>query len=185
MPDQKLKEADKAMDRAVEAVAREFNTVRTGKATPALLDTVRVEAYGALVPLKQIANVSAPEPQMLLVQPYDPNITGAIAKSIRAADLGLNPAQDAELVRVPIPPLTEERRKEMVKLLHRMAEEGKVSIRHTRQETKNTLHDMQRNGDIGEDLYHHKLDELQKLTDGHTEKIDELLVHKEAEVMEV
>lgn len=185
MAQAKLKEASEAMDRAVEAMSREFNSVRTGKATPALLDTVKVEAYGSVVPLKQVANVGAPEPQLLVVQPYDPNIAGAIAKAIQNADLGLNPSADANLVRVPIPALTEERRKEMVKVLHRMAEEGRVSVRHTRQETKNALHAMERDHEIGEDMYHTKLDELQHLTDGHIRRIDEMLVRKEAEVMEV
>ena len=185
MAEKRMKEASQAMDKAVEAVGREFSSVRTGKASPALLDTVRVEAYGSMVSLKQVANVGVPEPQMLLVQPYDPNIAGAVAKAIQAADLGLNPFVDGSLVRVPIPPLTEERRLEMVKVLHRMAEEGKISIRHTRQETKNTLHQMERDHEIGEDVYHTMLDELQELTDKHTKRIEELVVHKEAEVMEV
>jgi len=185
MPDAKMQEATDAMDRAVEAMGREFNTVRTGKATPALLDSVRVEAYGSIVPLNQVANVSVPEPQLLVVQPYDPNIGAQIAAAIRNADLGLNPSDDGSVVRVPIPALNEERRVEMVKMLHRMAEEGRVSARHTRQETKNALHAMQRSGEIGEDMYHTKLDDLQSLTDGHIHKIDGMLERKEAEVMEV
>ena len=185
MPDRKLREADEAMDRAVEAVAREFSTVRTGKASPALLDTVRVEAYGSQVALKQIANVSVPEPQLLVVQPYDPNIVGAVAHAILSANLGLNPSNDGNVVRVPIPPLTEERRLEMVKILHHMAEEGRISVRHTRQETKNSLHAMQRAGEVGEDMYHTKLEELQELTNAHVKRIDEILVKKEAEVIEV
>lgn len=185
MPDTTLKHASTAMDKAVEAVAREFNTVRTGKATPTLLDTVRVEAYGALVSLKQVANVGAPEPQLLVIQPYDPNLAGPIANAVRTADLGLNPSQDGSLVRVPIPPLTEERRLEMVKLLHRMAEEGRVSIRHARHEARNTLQTMQRDGEIGEDDCHRVMDELQELTDQHIERLDEVLGKKEAEVMEV
>lgn len=185
MPERHLKEAAQAMDRTVDAVRREFNTVRTGKATPALLDTVRVEAYGSQMPLNQISNVSAPEPQLLVVQPYDPNIAGPIAKAIRAADLGLNPSVDGNIVRVPIPPLTEERRKEYVRLLHKMAEDGRIAVRHVRQETKNRMQQMQRDGEIGEDLYHRWLDELQKVTDEHVARIDELLKRKEAEVMEV
>ena len=185
MPDTTLKHASTAMDKAVEALAREFNTVRTGKATPTLLDTVRVEAYGALVSLNQVANVGAPEPQLLVIQPYDPNLAGPIANAVRAADLGLNPSQDGNLVRVPIPPLTEERRLEMVKLLHRMAEEGRVSIRHARHEARNTLQTMQRDGEIGEDDSHTAMDELQKMTDAHIERLDEVLGKKEAEVMEV
>ena len=180
-----LKEAATAMDKTVEAMSREFSSVRTGKATPALLDTVRVEAYESKMPLKQVANVSAPEPQMLLVQPYDPNLSGAIANAIRTADLGLNPNVDGTIVRVPIPPLTEERRKEMVKLLHRIAEEGRVSIRHLRHVGRDSLQTLQKQGDIGEDDMHRRLDRLQEVTDGHIKHIDELLAKKEAEVMEV
>lgn len=185
MPEKTLKEASEAMDRTIEAIHREFATVRTGKASPALLDTVRVEAYESLVPLRQVANVGAPEPQLLVVQPYDPNIAGAIANAIRNADLGLNPSADGALVRVPIPPLTEERRKEMVKVLHRMAEEGRVSVRHARQDARERLLQMQRDGDIGEDVARRTMDRLQELTDRHIETIDGLLQKKEAEVMEV
>jgi ribosome recycling factor len=180
-----LREASSGMDKAVDAMRREFSSVRTGKATPALLDTVRVEAYESKMPLKQVANVSVPEPQMLLVQPYDPNLAGAIANAIRNADLGLNPSVDGTVVRVPIPPLTEERRKEMVKLLHRIAEEGRVSIRHLRHVGRDTLQKQQKDGEISEDEMHRLQDELQQLTDGHIENIDALLVKKEAEVMEV
>lgn len=185
MPEEQLKEAARSMDKTLDAVSREFNTVRTGKATPTLLDTVRVEAYGSQMTLQQVANVSAPEPQLLVVQPYDPNIAGPIATAIRSADLGLNPSVDGNIIRVPIPPLTGERRKEYVKLLHKMAEEGRIAVRHVRQETKNRLHQMQREGEIGEDLYHRWLGELQKVTDEHIQRIDELLRKKEAEVMEV
>ena len=185
MADRMLREAAEGMERAIEAVRREFSTVRTGKATPALLDTVKVEAYGSSVPLRQVANVAAPEPQLLVIQPYDPNISGPIANAIRTADMGLNPSVDGNLVRVPIPPLTEERRREMVKLLHRLAEEARISVRHVRQETKKHLEEMQRGGEIGEDIMHRRLDQLQKETDEHIRKIDEALGKKEAEVMEV
>ena len=185
MPDRKLREASQAMDRSVEAVRREFTTVRTGKATPSILDTVKVQAYGSTVPLRQVANVGAPEAQLLVVQPYDPNIADEIVNAIRQADLGLNPSRDGNLVRIPVPPLTEERRKEMVKVLHRQAEEGRIAVRHVRQETKNELQRMQREGEISEDLYHRKLDELQRITDEHVQRIDEALERKEAEVMEV
>lgn len=185
MPEKHLKEAAQAMDGAVEAVRREFNTVRTGKATPTLLDTVRVQAYGSTMALNQVSNVTAPEAQLLVVQPYDPNIAGEIAKAIRAADLGLNPSVDGQLIRVPIPALTEERRKEFAKLLHRMAEDGRIAVRHVRQETKNRFQQMQREGEIGEDLFHRWLDQLQEVTDQRIAAIDRLLERKEAEVMEV
>ena len=185
MPEQHLKEARGSMGQTLEAMRREFNSIRTGKATPALLDTVRVEAYGSSMALNQLSNVSAPEAQLLVVQPYDPNVAGEIAKAIQAADLGLNPSVDGNIIRVPIPPLTEERRKEYVKVLHRMAEDGRIAVRHARQETKNRLHDLEREHEIGEDLYHRWLDDLQKLTDEHIAQIDALLKRKEAEVMEI
>jgi ribosome recycling factor len=180
-----LKEAAAAMDKTVEAMSREFSSVRTGKATPALLDTVRVEAYESKMPLMQVANVSAPEPQMLLVQPYDPNLGGAIANAIRSSDLGLNPSVDGTVVRVPIPPLTEERRKEMVKLLHRIAEEGRVSVRHLRHVGRDQLHAQEKASEISEDDMHRQIDKLQEVTDGHIKNIDALLTRKEVEVMEV
>lgn len=180
-----LKEASSQMDRNLEAVSREFAGVRTGKATPGLLDTVQVEAYGARMPLKQTASVSAPEPQLLVVQAWDTNLVAAIAKAIQSADLGLNPSVDGTLIRVQIPPLTEERRKEMVKLLHRLAEEGRVAVRHARHKAKGEIEGRKKDGEIGEDEMHRQLDQLQKLTDEHITRLDELLARKEAEVMEV
>jgi ribosome recycling factor len=185
MSEKTMTEATEAMDRAVEAVIREFGGLRTGKASPALLDSIKVEAYGSLVALKQLANVSAPEPQMLLVQPYDPSIAGAIANAIRNSDLGLNPSADGGLVRVPIPALTQERRRDMVKILHRMAEEGRVSIRHARQQGRGELHSLQKAGEIGEDMCRTLEDRLQALTDEHVARVDELMAKKETEVMEV
>ncbi len=180
-----LQEAKKQMDKAVESVRREFGTVRTGKATPALLDTVRVQAYGSAMPLNQVANVSAPEPNLLLIQPYDQNIAEDIAQSIQKADLGFNPSVDGAVVRVPVPPLSEERREEMARRLHRMAEDGRISVRQVRQNAKNELQELERDGTISEDEYHRRLEELQELTDGHVGTIDELLEKKENEVMEV
>lgn len=173
------------MEKAVEAVRREFSGVRTGKATPALLDTVRVDAYGAKMPLNQVATVNAPEPRMLLVQPWDKNLASAIEKSIRAAELGLNPASDGGVIRVPIPPLTEERRREMVKLLHKMAEDGRISIRHHRQEANKQIKAREQEHEIGADDARRQTDEIQKLTDEYIARIDDLLKAKEQEVMEV
>lgn len=180
-----LKEANAKMDQAVNSTRQEFGTVRTGKATPALLDTVRVDAYESTLPLNQVSNVSAPEPQLLLIQPYDQNIADAIANAIRKADLGLNPSVDGEVVRVPVPPLSEERRKEMVRVLHNMAEDGRVAIRQARQNAKNALQEREREGDISKDAYHRLLDDLQEMTDEHTAAVDSLLEKKEAEVLEV
>lgn len=180
-----VKKAKEQMEKAVEAVGREFSSVRTGKASPALLDTVRVEAYGSHLPLNQVATVSAPEPRLLVVQPWDKSLVGAVEKAIRAADLGLNPASDGTVLRVPIPALNEERRKELVKVLHKMAEEGRVSIRHARQVAKDALEAAKKGGDLSEDEERRHLKELQKLTDDEVAKIDGLLKSKEAEVMEV
>jgi len=127
------------MDKAVEAVKREFSTVRTGKATTALLDLVRVEAYGNEMPLTQVASVAAPEPKLLTVQPWDKGLLKAVEKGILASDLGLTPSNDGNIIRIPIPPLTEERRKELVKVVHKFAEEGRVAIRHARTETMNRI----------------------------------------------
>src|SRR5688500_12892273 len=131
---QSISEARTHMEKAVDAMRREFSSVRTGKASPALLDSVRVEAYGSKMPLNQVATVTAPEPRLLLVQPWDKSLLGIIEKAIQTSELGLNPANDGNIIRVPIPALTEERRKEMVRVLHKQAEEGRVAIRHARQE---------------------------------------------------
>ncbi|MEX2570602.1 MAG: ribosome recycling factor [Gemmatimonadota bacterium] len=173
------------MDDAIEALRREFTSVRTGKATPALLDTVRVEAYGAQMPLNQVASVSAPEARLLVVQPWDSNMLGPVEKAIQTADLGLNPSNDGKIIRLPIPPLTEERRREYVKLLHKMAEEGRVSIRHARKEANDEIKQRQKDGELSEDEARRQQDEVQKLTDRQIQLVDDLLKHKEAEVMEV
>lgn len=180
-----LQQASQKMDRAIEALRREFTGVRTGKASPALLDTVRVEAYGSHVPLNQVATVSAPEPRMLIISPWDRAMIGPIEKALQISDLGLNPANDGKIVRVPIPALTEERRREFVRLLHKMAEEAKVAVRQARKDANDEIKKRQKDGDISEDEARREQDEVQKLTDRHVQHIDELLKHKEAEVMEV
>jgi ribosome recycling factor len=180
-----LKEASLQMDRNLEAILREFAGVRTGKASPGLLDTVQVDAYGSKMPLKQTATVTAPEPQMLVVQPWDTSLVGTVAKAIQAADLGLNPSVDGNVIRVSIPALTEERRREMVKVLHRMTEEGRVAVRHARHKAKAEVERQKKEGVIGEDEMRRELDKLQELTDGHIAKLDSMLEHKEKEVMEV
>lgn len=180
-----IKEARELMDAAIDALRREFSSVRTGKASPALLDTVRVEAYGSQVPLNQVATVSAPEPRLLVVQPWDQSMLGPIEKGVQMADLGLNPANDGKLIRIPIPPLTEERRKEFVKVLHKMAEEARVSVRHARKEANDGIKKRQKDGELSEDEARREQDEVQKLTDQHIKNVDDLLAHKEAEVLEV
>lgn len=180
-----LKEAAHQMDRNLEAIGREFSGVRTGKASPALLDSVQVPAYGSMMPLKQTATVTAPEAQLVVVQPWDTSLIDTVAKAIQTADLGLNPSVDGNLIRVAIPALNEERRREMVKLLHRMAEEGRVAVRHARHKAKSEIEREKKDGDISEDEMRRELDALQDLTNEHISKLDDLLHRKETEVMEV
>ena len=181
----KVKEADLAMKAAVDAARREFSTVRTGKATPALLDTIKVEAYGAQMPLNQVATVNTPEPTLLVVQPFDQTLIGAIEKAILVADLGLNPSNDGNVIRVPVPPLNEERRKEYVKLLHKMAEEGKISVRHARHRARDAIQELIKDHELGEDDGHRQLDEVDKLTHESSEAIDRFLKKREEEVMSI
>jgi ribosome recycling factor len=180
-----VKQAKSKMEEALGAMRREFATVRTGKATPALLDTVRVDAYGTKMPLNQVATVTTPEPALIVVQPYDRSILGDVERGIRVADLGFNPTNDGNVIRVPIPPLTEERRREYVRMLHKMAEEGRVSVRHARQTARDEIKHRIKDHEVGEDDGHKEMDEVQKMTDQYIAKIDELLKHKEQEVMAV
>lgn len=180
-----IKEMREQMDAAIDAMRREFSGVRTGKATPNLLDTVRVDAYGSKVPLNQVASVNTPEPRLIVVQPWDKSLIDDIERGIMTADLGLNPSNDGTVIRVPIPPLSEERRKDMVKLLHKMAEEGKISVRHARQEANKTIKEQENDHDISEDEARRRLDQVQEITDEYIEKIDEMMKKKEEEIMEV
>ena len=176
------KNAKQLMDKAVDAVKREFSTVRTGRATTALLDLVKVEAYGSEMPLNQVGTVAAPEPKLLTVQPWDKSLLKAVEKAILASDLGLTPANDGNIIRIPIPSLTEERRKELVKVIHKFAEEGRVAIRHARTEAisriKKTEH-------VSEDEKKHAEKDVQKLHDDHLKLVDAAVKTKEAEMMEV
>ena len=180
-----VEDAKTQMEAALEALRREFATVRTGKATPALLDTVRVEAYGSQMPLNQLATVSTPESSLVVVQPFDKTLLPDVERAIMTADLGLNPANDGNIIRIPIPPLNEERRQEYVKLLHRMTEEGRISIRHARRTVRDELHQLVRDHELSEDESRRREDQLEKLTKDFVEKVDELLKNKEAEVMAI
>lgn len=180
-----VKEAGTRMDEAVDAIRREFDTVRTGKAVPSILDSVRVEAYGGRMPLNQVATVSAPDPTLLAVQPFDPSLIGAIEKAVLSAGLGLNPSNDGSLIRVPIPPLSEERRREYARLLHRMAEDGRVSVRHARHAANDRIRGMLKGHELGKDEAHRFMGEIQRVTDEHVRKIDELLAAKEKEVLAI
>lgn len=178
-------EARARMGDAIDAIRREFDTVRTGKAVPSILDSVRVDAYGARMPLNQVATVSAPDPTLLAVQPFDPSLLGVIERAILSAGLGLNPSNDGTLIRVPIPPLSEERRREYARLLSRMAEEGRVSVRHARHGANDLIKGMLKEHELGKDEAHRMIGEIQKVTDEHVRRIDDLLADKEKEVMAI
>lgn len=173
------------MEEALDALRRDFATVRTGKASPALLDGVKVEAYGSQLPLNQVATIGTPEPRLLTIQPWDKSQLAVIEKAIQAADLGLNPANDGSIIRIPVPSLNEERRKEYARLLHKMAEDARVSVRHNRKEANDAIKSGQKEGELSEDEARRSQDEIQKLTDDQIGRIDEMLKRKEAEVMEV
>lgn len=176
------KHARDAMHKAVENARREFATIRSGKATTSLLDTVRVEAYGQQMPLNQVASVSAPEPRLLTVQPWDRGLIGAVEKAIQSADLGLNPANDGTMIRVPLPPLTEERRKELVRVVHKLAEEGRIAIRHARTEAIGKVKKLEH---VSEDAQRRAEKDIQKLHDDVMQDIEAIVKAKELEIMEV
>ena len=180
-----VEDAKRRMEAALEAIRRDFATVRTGKATPALLDTVRVDAYGSKMPINQVSPLSTPESKLLVVQPFDKTLIGEIEKAIMSADLGLNPANDGNVIRVPIPPLNEERRKEYVKVLHKMAEDGRISIRHARRLVRDEIHNLIKEHEIGEDEGRRREESVEKLTHEYSDKIDDLLKKKEEEVMAI
>ena len=180
-----LKEAEERMEDAVEALRREFAAVRTGKASPALLDTVRVDAYGSKMPLNQVANVSTPEASLLVVQPYDKALLEDIERAIHTANLGLNPANDGNLIRVPVPPLTEERRKEYAKLLHQMTEEARISVRHARKVGNDEIKVAIKEHGTSEDEGFRQLEKIQELTNHYSSFLDEMLENKEKEVMAI
>jgi len=180
-----LNDAKHRMGKAVEAVRVEFNTVRSGRASVGLLDRIHVDYYGTSTPLNQMANVAAPEPRLLTIQPYDKTAMKAIEKAIRESDLGLNPANDGTIVRLPIPVLTEERRRDLVRIVHRLAEDGKIAVRNVRRDCMKDLRELVNEGEVGEDAVKRAEERLQKLTDDHTRRIDDLVKAKEAEIMEV
>jgi ribosome recycling factor len=183
--DELVQDAQTRMGKSVEHARVEFNTVRTGRASAALLDRIEIDYYGTKTPLKQLATIGVPEPRMLTVQPFDPSSLRSIEKAIQESDLGLTPSNDGKIIRLPIPQLTEERRKELVKIVRQLAEQHKVAVREIRRDAMRHLKELVDNGQVGADDEHRGEDRVQKLTDEHTKQIDELLKHKEAEVMEV
>ena len=180
-----LENTEMEMDEARDAVKRRLGKLRTGKASPALLDGLMVEYYGAPTPLKQLATVAAPEARQLAVKPFDRSAIGAIEKAIQASNLGLNPSNDGMMIRIQIPELTEERRREFSKLAKEIGEDGKVAVRRVRQEANDQLKKEQKDSDITEDQFHGERDDIQKLTDRFCADIDEIVKAKEAEIMEI
>ena len=177
-------EVKKRMDGHIEHVRRELAGVRTGRASVNILDTVHVEAYGAQMPLNQVVSLSVPEPTMIVAQPFDHSLMGAVEKAIRAANLGLNPTNDGKVVRIPIPPLTDERRKELSKLVHKYAEEGRNGIRQVRRDANERLKKLLKDHKISEDDERRGLDEVQKITDQHITTVDDVQKKKDGELLE-
>ncbi len=185
MIDDFLGDATQRMDKSVETTHDHFNSVRTGRATSALLDRITIDYYGTPTPLKNLATIGVPEPRMLTIQPFDPTSIKQIEKAILESDLGLTPSNDGKMIRLPIPQLTEERRKELVKIVRGMAEEGRVAVRNVRRDAIKQLDQLAKSGDVGDDDERAGEGRVQKLTDEHVAKIDDLLKHKEADIMEV
>jgi ribosome recycling factor len=185
MISQILGAAEERMKKVLEATRRELAGIRGGKATPALLDTVRVDAYGQMMALNQVGSVTAPEPRLLVVQPWDKSLIKAISKALQLSELGLNPTDDGVVVRVPVPALSEERRKDLVKVISKLAEEGRVHVRQIRHDVNKDVKHQQSEGKVSEDDGHKLTAEIQKLTDRYIGMVDEVLRKKTAEVMEV
>ncbi len=180
-----LEDARERMAKSVESIKHEFGTVRTGRASPALLDRIHVEYYGSSTPLKQLATVTAPEARLLTIQPYDKGSIKAIERSILESDVGLTPNNDGNLIRLSVPELTEDRRRQLVKVARTIAEEGRVAIRNVRRDVMQDLRELKNDGEIGSDDEHRAEVELQKVTDARIHELDEILEHKEADILEV
>ncbi len=184
-PEDILNDVNYRMDRTIEAFKRELGQLRTGRATPALIEDLSVDYYGSATPLKQIASISAPDARAILVQPWDKGALREIERSLQRSEMGFNPSNDGNVITVPIPPLTNERRQEMVKLLRRKTEDGKVSVRNVRRDGLETLRKLERDKAISQDQNRRAQEQLQKVTDGHTKLIDETSSAKEAEILQV
>jgi ribosome recycling factor len=182
---QRIAEAQTRMEKSLEALHRELMTVRTGRASPTLLERLHVDYYGSPTPLQSLAGITAPEPSLLVIQPYDRGAMAAIEKAIQKSELGLNPNNDGNLIRVNVPQLTEERRKELVKLVHRKAEEARVSVRNIRRDEVDHLRKVEKEGHVSKDEIETKIGDIQKITDQYTGKIDDGAQKKEAEILEV
>lgn len=185
MIDEALKSAEEKMRKALEVAREDFSSVRTGRASPAILQRITVEYYGTATPLQQLAGVSVPDPRSLLITPYDKNAIAAIEKAIQSSDIGINPSNDGTGIRLNFPPLTEERRKEMIKVVHERAEHGRVAIRNVRRHAKDEIAKEEKAGDVSEDDERRAEKELQKLTDRYIAEIEDMVKRKETELMEV
>ncbi len=183
--EQVFKDIEKRMSNTIEVLKQEMASLRAGRANPALLDNVHVEYYGVPTPLNQVANISAPEPRMLRVQPWDKGIIGDVERAILKSDLGLNPNNDGNIIRISIPQLTQERRQDLVKVVKKNGEETKVSIRNVRRDANETLKKAEKNGDISEDDLRRYQDEVQEVTNKYTQQVDDVVNRKEAEIMEI
>ena len=183
--DEFLQDATQRMNKSVDATHEHFNTVRTGRASAALLDRIQIDYYGTPTPLKNLATINVPEPRMLTIQPFDPQAMKQIERAIQESDLGLTPSNDGKIIRLPIPQPTEERRKDLVKVVRGMAEEGRVAVRNVRRDVMRHLEELVRSGQVGDDEERRAEGAVQKVTDDHVHKIDDLLKRKEAEIMEV
>ncbi len=179
-----IKDTRERMQKSVESVRSEFASIRTGRASSALLDGIMVECYGTRMPLNQVATIGIPEPRLIVVTPFDKSVTGDIQKAILKSDLGLTPIVASNMIRLSIPPLTEERRKNVVKTVHRIAEEGKIAVRNIRRDANDHIKKAEKDKSVSEDDAHHWLSEVQKLTDKYVEQIDELVTQKEKDIME-
>jgi len=182
---QRIEDAKRRMDGAVKSVSDEFGTVRTGRASTALLDRITVDAYGADTPLNQIAQINVPEPRMLTVQPFDPSLIPAVEKAIQESDIGLTPANDGQMIRLPIPELSEERRKDLVRVAGKIAEEGRIAVRNVRRDANNEMKRAEKDGELSKNDLGRGQGEVQKLTDAHVAQIDEMLAAKESEILEI
>jgi ribosome recycling factor len=180
-----LSVAGRRMNGAVESVRSNFATIRTGRANPSLLDRIEVEVYGSRMALRSVANIGAPEARLLTVTPFDPNSLKDIERAIRDADIGLNPQNDGKILRLPIPELTEERRRDLIRMARSMAEEGRVAVRNVRRDEMRDLHELRKEGEISQDDEHRAEEELQKLTDNYVKRVEAALADKEAELSEV
>lgn len=180
-----IADARSRMQKAIEATKHEFASLRTGRASPALLEQIRVDYYGAPTPINQLATITVPEPRLLVIQPWDRKFVKEVERAILKSELGLVPSSDGVHIRVPIPTLTEERRKELVKVAHRHAEEGRVAVRNIRREAKEMIEELEESGEVSEDDAKRGLEELQKLTDKAVADVDALLAAKDKEIMEV